>query len=183
MNFVNKKMKSAVYSLTMLLVVLVVSPLNLKASSEDPEKPAFAFSDEQLLNFFDANQQMSAIQRETNEKMAEAADAGGLTLERFNQISRANQIGALQGGTFTDAEIEAFNQVGPKITAIQREQIARNQELLESKDFTTASYQEILNAYRTDSDLQSHVRDLLRERRRQEILEERRREAEAAQQG
>jgi hypothetical protein len=154
-------------------------PFNAFSSFDEPEEEVtFRFSQEQLLNFFDANQEISVMQREMQQKMTETVEKYNLSMERFNQIARANQIGALTVGTFTDDEINAFNQVGPQISQIQREQQAMVGMILEEKGFTTALYQEILTDYRRDEDLQAHVRDLLRERRRQEILEERRREAE-----
>jgi hypothetical protein len=131
-----------------------------------------------LLSFFDTNRDLSELNKETQEKMTETTEQHGVTLERFNQIARANQIGALQGGAFTDDEVQAFIDLGPKISQIQREHQASIQEKLQERGFTPQSYQDILNEYRTDENLQAYVRDLLRERRKQEILEERRREAE-----
>jgi hypothetical protein len=146
--------------------------------AEETEIPTFRFEDQALINFFDLNKELSEINKATQDKMAEAAQKYDLTLERFNQIASANKIGALQGGAFTDAEVEAFTNLGPEISQIQREQQQEIQSALGDKGFTSATYQEILTEYRTDQDLQAHVRELLRERRKQEILEERRRAAE-----
>jgi hypothetical protein len=145
---------------------------------EEKEEVTFPFPNEDLINFFDTNQELSIITRSSQEKMAEAAKAHNLTLERFNQIANANKIGALNGGAFTDEEIEAFVALGPEVSNIQREQQQLIQAKLQEMGFTPQSYQEILTAYRTDQELQAHVVDLLRERRKQEILEERRRAAE-----
>ena len=180
----NKKKTGSVITTIMFAFALVIAqPANLFADNDKPEgevedEKTFRYEDETLLNFFDANQQISQLQRQTQERMAETVGQLDLTLERFNQIARANQIGALQGGAFTDDEINAFNQLGPQISQLQREQQMMITAILEERGFTTESYQEVLNEYRTDQELQGHVRELLRERRRQEILEERRREAE-----
>lgn len=178
----NKKKSGSVITTIMFAFALVIAqPANLFADKpEEPEKEekTFRFEEETLLKFFDANQEISQLQRQTQERMAETVGQFDLTLERFNQIARANQIGALQGGAFTDEEINAFNQLGPQISQLQREQQMMITTILEEKGFTSESYQEVLNEYRTDQELQAHVRELLRERRRQEILEERRREAE-----
>ncbi|MBW6478559.1 MAG: hypothetical protein K0B37_03955 [Bacteroidales bacterium] len=178
----NKKTGSVITAVLFAFALVIAQPANLFANNdkpeEDKEEETFRFEDEALLNFFDANQEISQLQRQTQERMAETVGQLDLTLERFNQIARANQIGALQGGAFTDDEINAFNQLGPQISQLQREQQMMITTILEEKGFTTTSYQEVLNEYRTDQDLQAYVRELLRERRRQEILEERRREAE-----
>lgn len=90
---------------------------------EDEEDPwadvEFDFADETLLTFFDANQEVSALQRSTQERISETTEDYGLTRERFDQIGRAAQIGALQGGNFSSEEIDAFNQAAPQVTQIQ----------------------------------------------------------------
>lgn len=174
-----KRMRFVFSAMLFALTLLVIQPVSVFADTDTPEEePTFKFADETLLNFFDANQEISALQRETQEKISETVTQQGLTLERFNQIANANRIGALQGGAFTDDEINAFNVLGPQVSQLQREQQNLMTSLLEEKSFTTASYQEVLTEYRTNQELQGHVRELLRDRRRQEILEERRREAE-----
>lgn len=180
----NKKTTGVIIASILFAVTFIfIQPVNAVSNppqngETEEEEKTFRFENEVLLNFFDANQEISQLQRQTQERMAETVGQLGLTLERFNQIARANQIGALQGGAFTDEEINAFNQLGPQISQIQREQQTMVTTILQEKGFSTTSYQEVLNEYRTDQDLQTHVRELLRERRRQEILEERRREAE-----
>ncbi len=145
----------------------------------DTVEVSFPFEDEKLLNFFDANKAMSEARKEFQEQMAETVAEEGLTLERFQQIANANKIGALQDGAFSEEEIQAFNNLGPKISAIQKAMRDRNSQIIVEKGFESpAKYQEILNEYRKDEALRSYVNDLLRERRKQEILEERRKEAE-----
>jgi hypothetical protein len=182
------KQKKSITLIPMLLIMImaIAMPLSAIASNDEPqdEVVTMRYTQEELLNFFDANQEISAMQKEMQDRMAETVASFNMTLERFNQIARANQIGALDAGTFSEEEINAFNQLGPQISQIQREQQAMVNTILQEKGFNTASYQEILTEYRKDQELQAHVRDLLRERRRQEILEERRREPEEkAQQG
>ncbi len=168
------------------IVLAYITPANALSVVDNPvqeeeeavEEVTFRFENEALVNFFDLNRDLSEINKETQDKMTEAALKYDLTLERFNQIASANQIGALQGGAFTDAEIDAFTNLGPEISQIQREQQQQIQQALEARGFTSATYQDILNEYRTNVDLQAHVRELLRERRKQEILEERRKAAE-----
>ncbi len=178
-----KKLSSVVTMVLFAIAFMFAAPVNIFADEpengeEEKEEITFRFSDEELVRFFDTNRELSELNRATQERMTEACAEHNITLERFNQIARANQIGALQGGAFTDAEVEAFIELGPRISQIQREQQQLIQERIEEMGFTPQSYQEILSEYRGDQDLQAHVRELLRERRRQEILEERRREAE-----
>lgn len=183
MKITTRKKISSVFAVFLFAFTFVMAvPFTSVAGNDEPEEetetPTFRFADEALINFFDANRELSEINKEYQEKMTEVAAQHDLTLERFTQIARANQIGALQGGAFSDDEVEAFIALGPKISQIQKEQQQAMQDKLQEKGFTTQSYQDILSEYRSDEDLQAHVRDLLRERRKQEILEERRRAAE-----
>jgi hypothetical protein len=165
----------------MLLALAILFAIPSQVRAEDPpeeEPKEFRFEDEALLNFFDINQSISVLQRETQERIGLAVEGFGLTMDRFNQIANASRIGALQGGAFSDEEIAAFNEAAPQVTAIQREMQQDMQTIIIEHGLSPQEYQEILTDYRADADLQNHVRELLRERARQRILEERRRERE-----
>ncbi len=151
----------------------------VKEEEEDPWADVeFPFEDEKLLAFFDANQDISAQQRETNENIAEKLGEYKLTMERFQQIGRAAQMGALQGGAFSAEEIEAFNEVAPQITALQRNMQGLIQLIVEDHELDMQIYREILTEFRQNELLQQYVTHLARERAIEQIREERRREAE-----
>ena len=173
------KINQFTYKSIIAIILFALIPLSA-FSLEDPkeDEKEFAFPDEQLIAFFDSNRDISELRRESNAKIEEVVSEQDLTMERFNQIARAAQIGALQGGAFSDDEINAFNVVGPKINQIQRELNLEIQATLEERDLNSALYQEILRAYQQDQELQAHVREILRERAIQAVREERLREAE-----
>ncbi len=159
-------------------IEVVIEGEDEEDEEEDPWADVeFDYADESLLVFFDANQEVSALQRSTQERITETTEDHGLTRERFDQIARAAQIGALQGGNFSSEEIDAFNQVAPHVTQIQREMQGMVQVIIEDHDMEMDKYREILNEFRQDQDLQEYVLHLARERAREKILEERRREA------
>lgn len=173
------------YLFLSIIYLLAFTPLFTSHAAEPPmeeeevaEAPVFRFDNDVLLSFFDANREISDLQRETQERIESTLQDYNLTSERFGQIGRAAQIGALTGGTFSNEEIEAFNTVAPRITGIQREQQNMMQALLAEKGLTTQLYQEIISEFRQNQDLQAHVRDLARERAIEEIREERRRQRE-----
>ncbi len=150
-------------------------------AEEEPDPWAdkeFPYDDETLLKFFDVNQEVSAVNRESQERISETVEEFGLTSDRFQQISRAAQMGATQDGAFTTEELEAFNDVAPLVTSIQRETQATVQMIVEDYDMSMQEYRGILMEFRRDRDLQQYVSHLARERAREKILEERRREAE-----
>jgi len=164
--------------ITVALPVMAQEPEE-KEEEEDPWADVeFPFDDETLLTFFDANQEVSALNRQSQELIQETVEGFGLSFERFQQISRAAQMGALQDGAFTSEEIEAFNAVAPQVTNLQRENQTMVQALVEDYDMSMHDYRNILMEFRRDRELQQYVSHLARERARQAILEERRREAE-----
>jgi hypothetical protein len=181
-------MKNSIASYKLLSFVIVAllmlssAPAWSYFQEEEDTVKVFRFADEQLLGFFDANQDLSALQRETQEKIATTVADHGLTMERFNQIANAARIGALQGGTFSPEEIEAFNTVAPQVTDIQRNMQQMFPMILQEYGLTTDLYQEILTEFRQDRDMQAYVSDLARERAIEAIREERRREREREQQ-
>ena len=147
----------------------------------EEEKPAieFPWEDAALLGFFDSNRELSILQRSSQEKIAELVNEHGLTTERFTQIGNAAKIGALDGGAFSNEEIDAFNTVAPLVTNLQRQTQAQMQELLAGNGLSTALYQEIMNEFRGNQELQEYVTGLARERAIEAAREERRRQREA----
>ena len=167
------------------MAVIVMLPGSIMA--QEPAQPAepvqeFPYAPEYLLRFFDANQEISRLNRATQDKLNQTVAERNLTMERFNQIARASQIGELQVGVFTEEEIAAFNDVAPKVTNIQREMVEARKTALDAKNLTLEKYQEILADFRQNQALQEHVRNLLRERARQAAREAREREQQQQQQ-
>lgn len=162
-------------------VSLLSQEIEVKVEEDDEEDPwadhEFAYEDEVLLDFFDINREISKMRQETQEEIAKVADEHGLSMERFQQIANAAQIGQLGGGNFTDEEVEAFNNVAPLVTQLQRQMQQEAQEIITEGDLSMEKYREILGSFREDTELQEYVTYLARERARQEILEERKEEA------
>ncbi len=190
MNFIKMQIKTAgnflfaFFMATVLIIALPANSLGQEAREEAEEETDpwadkdFPFEDEVLLTFFDANQEVSAVNRQSNEQIQETVESFDLTHERFQQIFRASQMGALQDGAFTTEEIEAFNAAAPLVTSIQRETQATVRMIVEEYDMSMQEYRSILNEFRRDRELQQYVSHLARERAREKILDERRREAE-----
>ncbi len=191
MNFIKMQIKTAsnfLFAFFMATVLVIALPSNShgqeageEAEEEETDPWAdkdFPFEDEVLLTFFDANQEVSAVNRQSNEQIQETVESFDLTHERFQQIFRASQMGALQDGAFSSEEIEAFNAAAPMVTSIQRETQETVRMLVEEYDMSMQEYRSILMEFRRDRELQQYVSHLARERAREKILEERRREAE-----
>lgn len=170
--------------MAVVLAIFIFLPSSIMAQEPAPQvQPVqeFPYAPEYLLRFFDANQVISRLNRETQERLNQTVTEKNLTMERFNQIARAAQIGELQVGVFTEEEISAFNEVAPMITTIQREMVEARKIALDAKNLTLEKYQEILADFRQNQPLQEHVRNLLRERARQAAREARDREQQQPQ--
>jgi len=171
--------------MAVVLAILTFLPSSIVAQEPAPEvQPVqeFPYAPEYLLRFFDANQKISRLNRETQERLNQTVAEKNLTMERFNQIASAAQIGELEVGVFTEEEISAFNEVAPKITSIQRELVEARKTALDAKNLSLEKYQKILADFRQNQALQEHVRNLLRERARQAAREAREREQQQTQQ-
>lgn len=166
--------------LAMAFIFFTVGILQVSANSniayEDQEQTEFRFEDEDLLKFVEANREISELRRGVNEDISELVEEEGLTMERFQQIARASQIGALDEGAFSNEEIEAFNNVAPMVTELQRERRSMTEAILAEKGLSTELYQQILQEYRQNSDMQQYVSELLRERAREQAFQKRKRE-------
>ena len=187
MNLIKMQIKTAgnflfaFFMASVLIIALPSNSLGQEAGEEEIDPWAdkdFPFEDEVLLTFFDANQEVSAVNRQSNEQIQETVESFDLTHERFQQIFRASQMGALQDGAFTSEELEAFNAAAPQITSLQRENQEMVRMIVEEYDMSMQEYRSILMEFRRDRELQQYVSHLARERAREKILEERRREAE-----
>jgi hypothetical protein len=167
---------NTISKLKIFAIILAFLPFSLLATEENEGQ--FNFSNEELLGFIDSNKEISELRKENNEKIEASVEEYNLTMERFNQIARASQIGALQGGTFSDEEVESFNAVGPIVSKHQRDMQTAMQMILEEKGLNTTKYQEIMRSYQQDQALQEHVRGLMRERAIEAAREAKRKERE-----
>lgn len=158
-----------------VLLIALIPAVSIGQQTEEPKKE-FKYSNEDLLKFFDANQELSVLQRETQERINEVVVGSGLTMDRFNQIVKATQAGPLQEGQYPENELNAFNTAAPQVTEVQRNMQAMLSATLTEAGLTSDLYQEILKEFRSSPELQEHVRELLRERARQAAREARERE-------
>jgi hypothetical protein len=185
MNFIKMQIHLGSFMTLLLAAGLILAQpsftqaqeVNKEAAEEEENDPwedtDFPFEDDVLLAFFDANQEVSAVNRQSNEKMQETVESFDLTYERFQQIFRA-----LQNGAFTSEEIESFNAAAPQVTSIQRDTQEKVKTIVEEYDMSMQEYRSIMMEFRRDRERQQYVSHLARERAKEKILEERRREAE-----
>lgn len=167
--------------LNVILAILVFTATSVSAQ-EVTEVPVYQpkFSNEELFGFFDSNQKISVIQRNGNEEINQMLAEKGLTLQRFQEISKAQETGILT--SFSEAEIEAFNAIGPTVSQKQIQIQEQVQAAMAEHNLTNDKYLEILNEYRADAELQQYVKGILRERAKERARAEKEAKAKEAQQ-
>ncbi len=174
-----KKIKNLVTVVLILIAFAFSSSMfatNVLFNNENDVEQEIKYRDVDLISFVKANREISTLRREVNEEINDLVEDHGLTMERFNQIARASQIGALEDAGFSSEDIDAFNTVAPQVTELRREMRGVMQGILQEKELSQELYQEILADYRQDSEMQAFVQELMRERRREEAFQKRKKE-------
>ncbi len=167
--------------LKVILAVLVFTTISVSAQ-EVTETPVYQpkFTDEELFSFFDTNKKISVIQRNGNEEINQMLAAKGLTFQRFQEISKAQETGLLT--SFSEAEIEAFNAIGPTVSQKQNQIQEQVQATMTEFNISNEKYQEVLNEYRADAELQQYTKNILTERAKARARAEKEAKAKEAQQ-
>ncbi len=174
MMFTKKNLHSGLFTLIIFFLFGLSMPVDATMHTlQDEQDVEFKYEDEDLIKFVAANQEISALRREVNNDISEIVTEAGLTMDRFNQIARAAQIGALDEGAFSSEEIMAFNEVAPLVNDLRQQMSGMTSAILAERGITPELYQEILADYRQDHDMQEYVRELLRERAREKAFEKR----------
>ncbi len=169
------------HSWLLILAALLFFGLNSQANTflDEPKEnngEEFKYEDESLLSFVDANREISELRREVNEDIDKVLEDVGLTMDRFQQIARASEIGALNDAGYSNEEIEAFNEAAPLITELRQQMRGMTDAILAEHQLSSDLYQEILNDYREDTELQAYVQQLMRDRARERAIAERKKE-------
>lgn len=164
-----------------ILAVLVFAAVSVRAQ-EVTETPVYQpnFSDEELFGFFDSNQKISAIQRDGNDEINQMLGAKGLTFQRFQEISKAQETGILT--SFSETEIAAFNAIGATVSQKQIQIQEQVQAAMAEHNLSPEKYQQILDEYRSDAELQQYMKNILRERAKARARAEKEAKAKETQQ-
>lgn len=145
-----------------LLVFLLAVPLTAAWAQEpaQQQQPSVEmredFSDNELKSFVRANEKVTVIQMEAEQKMIKAIEDEGLSVERFNQIleqqrdpSRASEASA--------EELQSFNNAAQVIleenTRIEKEMTSS----IEEQGIDIETYKQIMIAYQQSPEVQGRV--------------------------
>jgi len=151
----------AIFALTALSVL----PVAMCAQDTATKEPSIGiredFSDDELKSFVKANEKVSAIQMQAEQKMIEAIEEEGLTVERFHEILE-QQRDPTRGGTETSMqELESFNNAA-QVILDENERIEKQMtSSIEAEGIDVETYKEIMLAYQQSPAIQNRVNDLI----------------------
>jgi DNA repair ATPase RecN len=127
------------------------------AVSHTPE-----YSDEELETFVEAALEIIPIHEESQSKMIEKIEEQDLTLERFNQIMLAHQMG--EDPEATPEELEKVEKAVQDLEALNNAFEERIIQAIESVGITAEEYEEILAYYQHDPELQIKINKIIEEK-------------------
>lgn len=118
------------------------------------------FSDDELQSFLKANEKVMTIQLEAEEKMINAIEGEGLTLDRFNQILE-EQRDPQRGVETSPEELKSFNNAAEAILQENDRVEKQMTTSIEAEGIDIETYKQIMLAYQQDPDVQGRVNKMV----------------------
>lgn len=121
------------------------------------------FSPTELESFVKANEKVTEVQKETEEKIIQKIEEEGLTVERFNQIleSRRNPDSEEE---VTPEELQSFNQAAQMIVTENQSIQGKISDVIEEEGIDLDTYQQIIVAYQQSPEVKQKVDQLMGDR-------------------
>jgi len=148
-----------------LFIVVSIATSFVCAQQQHMQQPAQQeietdFSDNELEKFAEAAQEAQMVQQENQQEMMQAIEDEGITVQEFNQIFEATQNPEVDADITPEQE-QAFNTAMQKINELQHEGDESIIEAIEDTGLTFEKYEQIMNAYRQDPEIQERVNQYL----------------------
>ncbi|EPA00086.1 hypothetical protein A33Q_0254 [Indibacter alkaliphilus LW1] len=105
------------------------------------------FPEEDIKKFVDVNLQVMPIQEKYQSKMMESIEESGMTVERFEALSMAQQNGDIREASEDPEELAAYNKAGQEIMQIQSEMQNEVVGHISESDLGPEKFQQIYMAY------------------------------------
>lgn len=121
------------------------------------------FSDDDLRKFIKANTTAVELEKEGRQAVVDAISEANLTLERFNELAKANRAKKLEETAESPEEVSAFSGAVQKIVKLQPETKGKVEKAITDEGLTVAKYETILAAFQKDVAVQTKVKLLLQE--------------------
>lgn len=118
------------------------------------------FSDNELQSFIKANEKVMTIQLEAEEKMINAIEDVGLTLDQFNQILE-QQRDPQRGIETSPEELKSFNNAAEAILQENARVEKQMTTSIEAEGIDIETYKQIMLAYQQNPAVQGRVNKMV----------------------
>lgn len=141
------------------------SPSSTTAEPVAPEAetsaPAASISEAELQQFAEAVPQIQAIERSTQQEVAQTIDDSGISRERFSQLYQQQTSGSAIQPSPTEEEQESFAQAYSSIQKIQQDALAEREQVISAQGLEPQRFDQILAAVLQDPALQQQVQTMM----------------------
>ncbi len=120
------------------------------------------FSEAELKSFVEANERVTKIQQETQQKMVQAIEDEGLTVDRFNEILQAQQDTEKKTDASSE-ELVSFNSAAQVIMIENKKTETKMETAIQEQGLDLDTYHEIIVAYQQSPKVKSKIDDLLKD--------------------
>ena len=154
-------MKITTILLTFTLLSGATTAIGQETMMPAPKQQVTAdVSDKELEKFAVIYKKVQAESEKMQKKAVEAIKAGGIEVERFNEIASAKQNPDKEVET-NEKETEQLTNINTKIQEIQTKFQGQVAEMIKQNGLTIQRYQEIYNVIQQDQELQKRFGELI----------------------
>ena len=118
------------------------------------------FSDDELKSFVKANERVSAIQVESEQKMIKAIEGEGLTVNRFNELLEQQRDSSKKTETSAE-ELKSFNNAAQHILEENAKIEKEMTSTIEEEGIDIETYKQIMVAYQQKPEIQNRVNKIV----------------------
>ncbi len=159
-----KLFKSTLVAMATLLIAagITVAQVQQQAPPPPPQQPEFPtsadVSDDEILLLVSTINDLQPIEEKAQEKIGEALEEEGLTMERFQQMMMAMQNPQMaEEANVTDEEMAKLQTLQPALMQIQGEAEQEMIAKIEDNGFTLERYQGIIMGAQQDPELMARL--------------------------
>lgn len=139
----------------------------MRVSAQDPAiQPSVEirddFSDDELKSFVKASKKITSIQMETEQKMMQAIENEGLTVDRFHEILQ-EQRNPTNSTQTSQEELKSFNNAAKAIIQENKKVEQQMEASIEEEGIDIETYNQIMVAYQQNEGVQRRVDRLIGE--------------------
>lgn len=162
------KKLSALLIVTLFTTAGVFAQVQQDQQQQAPQMPDLPVSadvsDDEIDNVVKTIMDLSPIQEESERKMEEAVEEGGIEIDRFRMIIAALQNPQMaDNADVSDEEMQTLQSLQPTLMEIQGEAQQKMIAMIEDNGFTTDRYQSIIMGAQQDPELRNRIETRLEE--------------------